>query len=128
VYDSRFAAITAGRSAMSRTIRLIATLLLLLAAACASTARTGYLYQANQRVNEGRCAEALDDLSAYESLGHPDEIDVPQLSFLKAQCFEQMGRTPDAIGLYDYIATKAPDSPYAFRAKERLEALRAKAR
>ena len=44
-----------------------------------------------------------------------------ELTFLKAQTYEQLGQQEKAIGLYEYLIAEHQDSQYAYLAKKKLE-------
>ena len=107
-----------------RTKMLLPPLLVLLAVSCYGTARSGHLGSAERALAKNDCEAALSSVGTAESLGTPSQQELVQISFIRAQCFDRMGRLDDALGLYEYVAENDPSSPSGFRARERARAIR----
>lgn len=86
-------------------------------------ARDGAIIRANSAIAVGRYNFALARLSEAESYTPPPPAADAQIVYLRARCYEGLRRWPEAIGSYQYLIAKHPDTSYAFQAKERLKVL-----
>jgi TolA-binding protein len=78
----------------------------------------------------GECHFALkswdEALAAFDEVvaQYPKSGSVPSALLQKGLTLEQIGKTPEAIGIYDGVRKKFPHRKEAQRAHERLKALR----
>jgi hypothetical protein len=92
---------------------------------CYSMARSGHLGSAERALAENNCSRALASVGSAESMGDVTDGERLHIAFIRAQCYDRMSRTDDALGLYDYVAEKDPDSPRGFQSRQRAQGIRA---
>ena len=90
---------------------------------CATTLQKGAMDVAYSRISKGQYERALQELSYAEGYKEPTPDLRAEIFYLKAICYEGLGRYNDAIGLLKYVIDKFPDSSYAYQAKERLRGI-----
>jgi hypothetical protein len=79
------------------------------------------LIRAYNALEEGNYEAALTRLSLAERYpGLSNELKA-EVAFLRARSYEGLQDIPEAIGLYRYLVTVFPDSPYSWAAKEKLK-------
>ena len=105
--------------------RLNACILLVLTGAltgCASLIRVGAIQTIQKYRDRGQYQDAIrecDIAAAYS----PEPLYQAELTFLKAECFEGLGRIEEAKGLYRFLVERCTDSHYSSQAATRLKAL-----
>jgi tetratricopeptide (TPR) repeat protein len=92
-------------------------------AGCATTLQRGAMDLARSKISKGQYERALKELSYAEEYKEPTPVLRAEILYLRAICYEGLGRYKDAIGLLKYIIDKFPDSSYAYQAKERLRGI-----
>ena len=103
-------------------LTLTLTLVTLIIMGCA-TAQRGAMGISYSLIEDGKYESALRRLSQAELYVEPTPELRAEISFLRAKCYEGLNKTDDAIGLYEFIVQKFPDTQYAFQAQRRLRRL-----
>ena len=93
---------------------------------CATTVQKGAMDLAHSRISKGEYERALKELYYAEGYKEPTPDLKAEIVYLRAICYEGLGRYDDAIGALKYLIDKFPDSSYAYQAKERLRAIERK--
>jgi len=88
-----------------------------------ATAQRGAMSLAHSRISKGEYERALKELSYAEGYKEPTPDLKAEILYLRAICYEGLGRYDDAIGALKYLIDKFPDSSYAYQAKERLRGI-----
>lgn len=112
---------------MSSTSRLAILLILISSlglSGCASLQGQALEFAQNS-LDHGRYQSALRHLHRAGHYGKFSPEAQAEISYLRGQAYEGLGRLSEAVASYKYVINKFPDTPSAYQAKERLEALRA---
>lgn len=100
------------------TLAVLATL-----TGCTRVSLDRHLDEAYRHYDEGKCEEAMLDLSRAERNSRSRNYVQPEISLLRGQCLERQNLFVDAARTYEFIVARYPASEYAFRARARLETL-----
>jgi tetratricopeptide (TPR) repeat protein len=84
------------------------------------------MVSALSKISKGEYERALKELSYAEKYKEPTPDLRAEILYLRAICYEGLGRYDDAIGILKYLIDKFPDSSYAYQAKERLRGIERK--
>ena len=106
---------------MKRMSGYLAVLICVMALAGCATAQRGAMTTARSSINRGKYVSALEALGRAEGYVEPTPGLKAEISFLRAICYEGLGRHNDARGALEYIVDRFPDSSYAYQAKARLQ-------
>ena len=107
-----------GRSIISK---LFAISVLCVSAGCTSILEEGALIGAQKEMKKGRYDLALNKLSQAEHSKTPALVMAAEITFLRAECYERMGRVAEARGAYSFTVESFPDTAYGRMAQERLK-------
>jgi tetratricopeptide (TPR) repeat protein len=107
------------------TLMLVVTMFMLVG--CAGVLQTGSLNDAHESYNAENYEEALDKIRLAENLNKMTPELRAELTYLKAQTYEQMGRKNSAVTLYQYLKEQHPESQYGFLATQKLTKVEADA-
>lgn len=88
-----------------------------------ATAQRGTMIQARAELDAGGYKEALAKLADAEKMVAPTPELQAEIVYLRAECYEGLGRKPEAVGALKYVVAKFPDSSYAYQAREKLQKL-----
>jgi outer membrane protein assembly factor BamD (BamD/ComL family) len=88
-----------------------------------ATAQRGAMSRANSSINEEDYKAALERLSEAEKYEEPTPELQAEIIYLRATCYEELGRKLEAVGALKYVVAKFPDSSYAYQAREKLQKL-----
>ena len=113
-----------GRGTVTRPILLIAAFSgAVLLSACCGTSQSGNLVRANGRYQDGNYNGAIE-LSDFILAQGPVTPEIgAQAGLLKGFSLERLGRTSEAIAVYEYIVQAYGDSTTGAQARGRLKAL-----
>ena len=92
---------------------------------CGNMVKSGAIVEAQNAVNSGDYAEALENTDIAESFGDLSDADTAKLHFLRAQSLEGLGRQEDAVLSYQYVVEQHGSSAYAGPAQRRLDVIAA---
>jgi tetratricopeptide (TPR) repeat protein len=93
---------------------------------CATTIQKGALIRARSGISDGKYEFALKRLSEAESYADTTPELKAEIIYLRAICYEGLGRHDDARGALKYLVDRLPDSSYAYQAKEKLRTIERK--
>ncbi|MNM91443.1 hypothetical protein D3C81_1037400 [compost metagenome] len=105
-----------------------ALLLTLLLAGCNSWSSGYHLNNAYRSYKSGDCDRVMLELSQAERKSRARPWLQPEMSMLRGQCLERQKYFVDAAQTYRFIIARYPTSEYAYRARARIETLRANGR
>jgi hypothetical protein len=114
------AAVTDMKNNFEIPIRLIVIIISVILLSGCSLAQRGALDRAYRAHREGDHWKALEKLSDAESYTKPTPEMGAEILFLRASCFESLGRSEDAIGVYKHIIENYPETAYASQARIKL--------
>jgi hypothetical protein len=100
------------------TTMLVATMLMLIG--CAGVMQTGSLNDAYESYKAENYEEVLKKIRLAENLNEMTPELKAELTYLKAQTYEQMGRESPAVTLYQYLKEQHSGSQYGFLAAQNL--------
>ena len=96
--------------------------LTLLVTSCASTIQSASVLEAYKKFESQEYNRTLELITRAEnSKNTPPEMKA-ELTYLKAQTYEQLGQQKVAKTLYEYIVEEHGDSQYAYLATDKLSA------
>jgi len=104
-------------------LTIVLVIISLLLQSCYGLAQKGAMIKAYKAFEKDECSVVMKKLSQAESYKDPSAALKAEISYLRAQCLEKQSKFREAIGIYNYIISTFPQSEYAFRAKERIQAL-----
>ena len=87
---------------------------------CGNLVKNGAIVEAQNALNSGNYAEALENTNIAESFGELSESDTAKLHYLRAQSFEGLGRKDKAVSIYQYVVEQHGKSAYAGPSQQRL--------
>ena len=105
---------------MKKILLLTSTLFL---TACTGLLQSASLNEAYESYDRGEFEQTLELVTRAESIEQPHEALHAELTYLKAQAYEGLGRTGESRTLYEYLAIEHPHSQYGYLASRKLEAL-----
>ena len=94
--------------------------LTLFATACASTIQSASVSEAYKRFELQDFERTLELISRAENIRETNPEMKAELTYLKAQTYERLGRQETAKTLYEYLAEEHQDSQYGYFASEKL--------
>jgi tetratricopeptide (TPR) repeat protein len=94
---------------------------------CAGVLQSGSLNDAYESYNAEKYEEALKKIRLAENLNKMTPELRAELTYLKAQTYEKMGRKNSAVTLYQYLKEQHPESQYGFLAAQILTKIEADA-
>lgn len=95
--------------------------LALLVVGCASAVQTGSISQAYANYEGKNYEETLESIRLAENISKITPELKAELTYLKAQTYEEMGRYETAETLYEYLKNQHRDSQYGYLAAKRLK-------
>ena len=95
--------------------------LVLLVTGCASVLQTASISQAYENYEDKDYEETLKLISQAESISKTTPELKAELTYLKAQTYEEMGQYETAETLYEYLKDQHKDSQYGYLAAKWLE-------
>jgi hypothetical protein len=102
----------------------VVALVLCVSAGCASMAQKGALSFVYKDMQKGKYDVALRDLSRAEHHKLPSPVMAAEITFLRAECYDRMGRVAEAKGAYSFTVDSFPDTVYGRMAQERLNMMK----
>ena len=103
-------------------LRFAGLLLVSLLAGCA-IGQMGAMSRAHAGLADKRYEFTLKRLAEAEQF-NPTTPDLQaEISYMKAQCYDGLNKSAEAVGMYRYVAETFPKSEYSFMARERMAAL-----
>ena len=94
--------------------------LALLVTACASTIQSASISEAYKKFEKQEYNRTLELINRAENTKHTRPEMKAELTYLKAQTYEQLGRLKAANTLYEYLVEEHGDSQYAYLAADKL--------
>lgn len=101
--------------------KILIVSLALLVVGCASAVQTGSISQAYENYEGKNYEETLKSIRLAENISTITPELKAELTYLKAQTYEEMGRYETAQTLYKYLKNQHGDSQYGYFAAKRLE-------
>lgn len=101
-----------------------AALLALSLTACSSTLQTASISEAYKKFEHRDYAATLELIVRAENAKEMHAEQRAEMTYLKAQTYEQLGQTALAQTLYRYIDEQHSQSQYAYLSRRKLQALR----
>ncbi len=99
--------------------RFSIAILALLSTACAGTMQYASISEAYKSYERGKFEKTLLLTSQAENARPMSRDQKAEMSYLKAQALEGLGRASQAAALYDYIEEQHASSPYAYLVRQR---------
>ena len=96
--------------------------LVVLLAGCASTIQTASISKAYKNYEAQDYEEVLELISLAENAKETPAEMKAELTYLKAQTYEELGRLKKATTLYEYLKEQHASSQYGYLAIKKLEA------
>jgi tetratricopeptide (TPR) repeat protein len=95
-------------------------MLVVMVIGCAGVLQTGILNDAYASYDVENYEEALEKIRLAENLNRMTPELMAELTYLKAQTYEQMGRKNAAVTLYQYLNEQHSGSQYGYFAAKKL--------
>ena len=104
---------------LQRTALLAFTLFM---AGCAGTIQSGSITEAYKKYDDQNYAKTLELITLAENIKATTPEMKAELTYLKAQTYDNLGEHELATTLFRYLATEHRDSQYGYLAERKLDA------
>ncbi len=88
-----------------------------------SIGQMGAMSRAHAGLADKRYEFTLKRLAEAEQFNSTTPELQAEISYMKAQCYDGMSKSAEAVGMYRYVVNTFPKSEFAFMAREKLAAM-----